>query len=238
MLPVYRILGELFLEAGNPRVAHHFLEIYLQYDQQDPQAWASLGQAHYLLGEDPSGAMQAFDKALAINKDLFSALYYRGMIYLERGEGQMAVNDLFAARTVDRESLAASLGLARALLIADRVNDAKSQFLFTLGMAEDDRQRAEVYYYRALALESIGEFREAGRDWQALLTLPADMVPQKWLDTAQEHLTLLTPTATATSTPKMGTATPTKIPPSPTPTRTPSPTARRTPLPPESSLEP
>lgn len=238
MLPVYLMLGELFLEAGNPRVAHHFLEIYLQYDQQDPQAWAYQGQAQYLLDEDLSAAMQSFDKALAIREDLFSALYYRGMIYLERGEGQMAVNDLFAARAIDRDSLAASLGLARALLMAERTNDAKSQFLFTLGMAEDDRQRAEVYYYRALALESIGEFKEAGRDWLALLALPADVVPQEWLDTAQEHLILLTPTATATPTPKVGTATPTSTPPSPTPTRTPSPTARRTPLPPASSLEP
>ncbi|MBE9474036.1 MAG: tetratricopeptide repeat protein [Chloroflexi bacterium] len=168
--------------------------------------------------------MQAFDLALSLDENSFIALLYRGLSYLEAGEGQLAVNDLFIARNFDRESFVASLGLARALSLAERYNDAISQFNGSEQLATTDQQQAEVYYWRAKTFIATGDVRSAVEDYQALLELPVENVSEEWLEVAQEYIIQLTPTPTMTPSPIPATKTPTVATPTSTSTMTASPT--------------
>jgi tetratricopeptide (TPR) repeat protein len=229
ILNVYRTLGELNLFSGNTRQARNFLEIYLRYIKDDPYTWAIYGQALFESGGYLDQAMQAFNLALELDENSLTALLNRGYAYLELGEGQLAVNDLFIARNFDRESFQASLGLARALSLAERYDDAISQFKGSELLSSTEYQQAEVYYWRARTFDQIEEIKSAALDFSALLDLHSEDIPSDWIEEAQAYLIQLTPTPTMTSSPLPPTNTP-MVTPSITPSSTPQPT-RVTPSP-------
>jgi tetratricopeptide (TPR) repeat protein len=236
ILTVYLTLGNLYLMTGHAERASHFLEIYLRYVTDDVNAWATYGRALFERGDHFEEAMQAFNLALALDENSFEALLFRGLSYLEVGEGQLAVNDLFLARNFDRESFSASFGLAKALFLAERYDDAISQFTASEQLVGTDQQRAEVYYWRALAFNAIEDKLSAMKDFQALLELPAEFVSEGWIEEAQDYIINLTPTPTMTPSPLPATPTPTVATPTSSPTLTasptiptPSPTSTRTP---------
>jgi tetratricopeptide (TPR) repeat protein len=231
ILSVYQTLGTLYLTAGDSDQAAHFLEIYLRYEKDNAEAWAAYGRSLFESGENFEQAMQALDLALLLDENSFTSLMFRGLTYLEIGEGQLAVNDLFIARNFNRQSFDASLGLARALHLTERLEDAINQFSVCEELAETDKQRAEVYYWRAQAFDNIGDFKSAVEDYLTLLNFSPEIAPQSWLEEAEEYLIELTPTPTPspTVTPPPPTNTPTEI--IPTSTPTPSPTNISTPTP-------
>ncbi len=224
ILEVYKILGELNVLSGESDQAIHFLEIYLRYVKDDPYTWAIYGQALFDGGGQLDQAMQAFDLALELDENSLTALLYRGYAYLELGEGQLAVNDLFMARNFDRESFSASLGLARALALSERYDDAVSQFTGSEQLSETVLQQAEVYYWRAKTFDNMKDIKSAVQDLIALLDLSSEEIPVKWISEAENYLIQLTPTPTMTNTPLPPTETPTVVTPTPTPTLTPQPT--------------
>jgi tetratricopeptide (TPR) repeat protein len=228
ILEVYLTLGNLNLQAGNPDQASHFLDIYLRYVRDDAEAWATYGRAVFEGGDNFEQAMQALDLALILDENSFNALLYRGLTYLEVGEGQLAVNDLFIARNFDRDSFDASLALARALHLAERIDDAISQFTGSEQLVISDDQQAEVYYWRAQAYHSSGDYKSAANDYQALLDLPEGTAAEAWTDFAQEYILKLTPTPTMTPSPPN---TPTIILPTSTSTMTPTASPTSTPRP-------
>ena len=136
-------------------------------------------------------------KAIDLDKSQANAYLYRGLIYLDLNQGQDAVNDLVQARRLDNKSFEASLALGRGLFATNRLNDARGQISSSLDLAQTDEQRAQVYYYRALVLEALGNPPAARQDWQALIDLPESTLPADWAAMAQ---TQLAPTATATFT--------------------------------------
>jgi tetratricopeptide (TPR) repeat protein len=224
ILEVYQTLGNLHLLSGNSDQASHFLEIYLRYVTDDANTWAAYGRALFESGDRFDEAMHAFDLALVLDENSFTALLFRGLSYLESGQGQLAVNDLFIARNFDRESFVASLGLARALSLAERYNDAVSQFTGSELLASTESQRAEVYYWRADTFRLIGDKISALNDFETLLTIEDETIPEIWLNEAQQFILEMTPTPTMTSSPLPATLTPTVATPTFTPTSTPSPT--------------
>jgi len=224
ILSIYKTLGELNLISGEADQASHFLEIYLRYKKDDPHTWATYGRALFEEGDQMEQAMQAFDLALALDENSFTALLYRGYVYLELGEGQLAVNDLFIARNFDRESFLASQGLARALSSSERYEDAISQYTGSEQLAHTELQQAEVYYWRAKTFIELGNIASAVKDYIAILDLPAEELPANWIAEAQDYIIHLTPTPTMTSSPLPPTDTPTVVTPSSTPTLTPKPT--------------
>ena len=236
ILEIYKILGELNVYSGDSDQAIHFLEIYLRYVKDDPYIWAIYGQALFDDGEQLEQAMLAFDLALDLDENSLTALLFRGYAFLELGEGQLAVNDLFIARNFDRESFRASIGLARALALTERYDDAISQFTGSEQLSKNVLQQAEVYYWRAKTFDKIKDFKSAGQDFLALLDLSSEEIPEDWTEEAQIYLFQLTPTPTMTNSPPPPTETPTLVTPTltststPMPTKiTPSPTLTRTP---------
>ena len=130
-------------------------------------------------------------------------------------EGQPAVNDLMMARRLDTNSFAINLGLGRALLIAERLDDARAQIDSSEKLAENDAQLAAVYYWRAIAMEADDQARAAALVWEAMLDLAEESVPEEWQLVAMAHIAALTPTPTVTFTPTASstpTTTPTRKP--------------------------
>ncbi len=241
LLTAYRTLGQAAMANQEYATALEALKTFLTYQKDDAAGWAALGQLYArffvpaqaylefpadLQEKDLEAALEAFQQADALDNKapLLELYFYRGLVYLAQGEGQKAVNDLLFARKLDPKSFPTSMGLARALYAANRLNDARPQFDASLDLAATDAEQAAVFYWRAQVLEKLGNPPAARRDWVALLALPEDALPPNWGETAAEHIAALnTPTATATAS---KTATPTA---SPTPTRSPTPKASPTP---------
>ena len=88
-------------------------------------------------------------------------------------------------------------------------------------LAQNETNLAAVYYWRALTLECLDQGEEAVLNWQYLMNLPLEFVPDEWEIIAAEKLL---PTATPSLTPSPSpTSTPTN-----TPTETTTPTATQT----------
>jgi tetratricopeptide (TPR) repeat protein len=238
LLPAYLVLGQAAMANEDPETAQEVLKTYVIYDQKNADAWLTLGIASYLAGDDLDYALKALDEALALDEDLLQARYYRGLVYLDLGEGQKAVNDLLAASRIETGSFEINLALGRALIAAERYEDGFAVLDNSAALAENDDQLAQLYYWRAQVLEILDRSSEALSDWKALLDLDEDIFPGNWVDMANERiatLTILTATMTYTPTPtrtKTLTQTPTFTPTrTRTPTLTPTPTRTRTPTP-------
>ena len=231
ILPVYYTLGLTHLQNGNPGRAIHYFETYLRYVQDEARVWESYGRALFEQGKSYPEAVQAFNTALEFDEGSPTAILYRGLTYLELGEGQSAVNDLVLARNFDRESFEASFGLGQGLFQTERIEEAISQYGGSENLADTDLQRAAVYYSRAQAFTALGDHISAIKDYQALIDLKSEDIPEEWIEYAQEYILSSTPTPTLTPSPLPKTNTPTLIPPSSTPTRTTtsSPTTTQTP---------
>jgi tetratricopeptide (TPR) repeat protein len=219
-LPAYLVLGQVSLAAGDITNSIDKLKTYLLYQPEDAFAWSMLGEAYYKQGTDYRSALAVLNKALGLDEENPPALLYRGLTFLELKEGQLAVNDLFKVRNLDREAFEASLGLGRGLFLTDRFPDAISQMTSSQSLAKTDYELAQVYYWRALARKAEGETRQAAKDWQLLLSLEKEFVPEEWITEAEQNLISLTPSPTPS---------PSAIPRTPTPTIVPTAKPNQTP---------
>ena len=229
LLPAYRVMAEAMQAQGDLKGSLIPLVTYTKYEEDDAQAWVWLARAQDAAGMTDD-ALKSFDRALKIDNRLFEALLRRGQIYLDRKDGEKALEDFRAALRLKTDSYDASIGAAKAYMMIEEPGDAYMQLERTNGLAKTDAQKAELYYWRGQSLEDLKEFVAALKTWNSLLALPRASVPAEWVKYAQERifeLTRLTPTVTLTYTP---TSTQTRI---PTATLKPSATPRpsRTPVP-------
>lgn len=230
LLPAYLALAQAHFALGNYDKAQSFINTYLQFITDDVQAWMTSGQINLALGKDYQHAQEDFTQALSLDSKLVDAYYYRGQTYLLAGLGQKAVNDFAAALQFNSRSFDYNLGFGHALFLAGRALDAYHALQTAEKLAQDDEQRAGVYYWEALALEQIGNPNAAIATWKALLALPEEAVSQDWINSAHSHLlTLNPPTRTQTPTATRVTLTPTGTATlQATPTKTGTPSASRT----------
>jgi tetratricopeptide (TPR) repeat protein len=253
LLPVYRTLAEIFMRLERYTEALGPAETYMRYreDQNDSLGWALLGEARFR-NENIDGALDALDRALELGRGNARIYYIRGEIFLSQGEAQDAINAFADGYRMEDRNFDINLGLGRALYAAERYIDAFQQMNATENMAESDTQLAAVYYWRARILDDGGNPNVAKENYESLLNLPSEIVPEEWAKFSKERLLVLnppthTPTVTITPTPtktqtftptpsptrtptRRPTLAPTRISRTPTPTRTRSPaTATRTP---------
>ena len=73
------------------------------------------------------------------------------------------------------------------------------QFTRMDASAVDDAQKAELIYWRAVTLSSLGESAAAIRDFETFLSYPVEIVkPELRSDAETRYLALITPTPTPT----------------------------------------
>jgi len=141
----------------------------------------------------------------------------------------------------DRDDFDVTLFLGKILYDSNQYSLGLVYLNISEQLVENESNLAEVYYWRALTLENLDQEEKAILNWQNLMDLPLEFVPDEWEITAAEKLLPTpTPSATFTSTPTLtptitptGTSTPTETLTSTmtetptitfTPTLTPSPT--------------
>ena len=200
LLPAYLTLGQIYLNIGFPRRAIDYLETYTNYITENAKAWALLGESYYETNQAVE-AMKALDYSIEIEESNYQVHLIRGYIYLDEGEGQLAVNEFFNARSLDPDSFEACVGMAHALLLAGRQGDTLRQINSCQTLVIDDKQQVSIFYHRAIIFEAIGNYKLAAEDWLALLAYPTEIVSRTWKNTAEKHLEDLTPTPSPTSTP-------------------------------------
>ena len=222
LLPAYLLLGQVYFEMGDFEDVIDPLETYTLYVPDDLNGLVTLARAYQEIGRAEE-AIELLDKAIEIDNEAWELRYTRGLLFLDTGDTQAALNDLVEANRMQPNNFDINIALGQIFLAQEDYGPAYLRFDGSENLADSDEQLAVVYYNRALALEAIGDFSSliaAERDWNALLALPEGIVSDEWLATAEEHLLILNP---PTSTPSL---TPTIT---PSPTRTPIPTRTSTP---------
>jgi tetratricopeptide (TPR) repeat protein len=234
----YRLLAEALRANKNAAGSVDPLEIYTRYAADDAEALAWLGQGYAAMGNS-SSALRTLDLALAINPQSFEVRLIRAQYFIDLKDGGKAVDELRAASALRPDAFPVSLGLGRAALINNDPSEAWRDFTAALRLAQTDTEKAQAYYWRAIALEIARQIPQALADWADLMRLPATALPQELRDSAQQHIqalntptptprpsTTLSATATVSATPTSRTATPTA-----TVSITPSATASAVPAP-------
>ncbi len=220
ILPVYLVLGEAYAANGEYQNAADALRTYTTFVTDDSRAFFITGKINYLAGNYEE-ALDWLNRSIDLENNPEARLY-RGLTYVELGDGDNAAFEIEHALDFFPDSFVGQIGLTRAYYLLEKFGSASIQADTAFALAETDNELAQVYYWRALSLEKQPErIAQAKRDWESLLALPADSMPSEWRVTAQQHLAALTtPSVTPTPT-KRGTATKT-----PTPSRTPTPTPK------------
>jgi tetratricopeptide (TPR) repeat protein len=236
LLPAYKILGQALQANGQADQSVEPLETYLLYETEDAEALSLLVNAYE--------ATNQIEKALVLLGDVvqldrinWRAFLRRADLYMSLNRPKEALEDYQEAFRINPFSYRSSMGIGLAFYADQQPRNAYMQFERTRGLAEQDTQKAELYYWLARTLEEINEPVAASNHWELLLELPVEAVDPEWIAYAKERLAVL---ATATHTPIPPTATRTLRPtgsvtPTPTasstrfPTRTLKPTSTRAP---------
>lgn len=163
------------------------LQSYLAFAGDDGAAWQTLGMSYQLGGQEDL-ALEAFERALSLDSNLPQAAYYRGLHELETNQATSAVADFRVAVTNAPDWFEARIFLAAAYLATDNPSGAFFEINAGSRLAKSDEQRAMLFYWRATALEALGQNSTALADWQSLLNLPVDAVPPDWRATAQQRV--------------------------------------------------
>jgi tetratricopeptide (TPR) repeat protein len=215
-VPSYLVGGRVNLETGRAGTA---LEMLIKYDPYVPkktwQFYYSLGKAYYLTGSDMNQAESLLNQAVSLGGNNSSLYQIRALVYLELGEQEKAVAEAFNARNVDREEFDVNLFLGKILYNSSQYSLGLVYLNISEHQAQNEANLAEVYYWRALTLENLDQKEKAIHNWQNLMSLPLEYVPDEWEIIAAEKLL---PTATPSPTPS----------PSPTSTPTITPTVTQT----------
>ena len=208
LVDTYLVFGQAYMALGNTEKALENLELYAAFAEEEPLEYLVLKGLAYYYGGEYEEAVDLLTEALEKDPDHIDALVYRGLAYIELGEYQKALSDTFNARELEPEVFRTGLALGRAFFAAEEYTKAKAQFDAQEDRAGDDDQFAQVYYWRAHTFEKLREFYKADLDWQALLGLPSEAVPEDWRLEAEDHIlptstptAAPSPTASVTSTP-------------------------------------
>jgi len=224
-LPVYLVLGTAYQLNGQFDEAIVAFVTYNYNNPGDITAMLSLASGYNAAG-NYNEAIVLLDEVIAKDKKQSEAYYQRGVSYLGLEDFKKASDDFKLALAYDPNDFDAFIGLAQAYIKLDYPGDAYLQIKdHATKLAQSDEQKAQVYYWQAVALEAL-ENDSALTYWQDLLDLPIGVVSELWrnqaLERIAEHVTA-SPTTVSSIT---STRTATK---SVTPTKTPTPTRTKTP---------
>lgn len=187
LLPSYLTIASAQQGLGEYAASVETLQTYLGFEGEDGRGWELLGLAHQLNGNE-AFAREAFERALELDANLPSASYYRGIQELEAGRAEAALSDFRVAVTGAPDWFEARVYLGRALLATGNPSAAFFEVNAGAPLAKADAQRAQLFYWRATALESLNQPTNARADWQSLLNLPSAAVPAEWRQEAQRRL--------------------------------------------------
>lgn len=204
LLNGYLLRGRILQAAGRAAESLEPLEVYRLHGKQalDAEALALLGAA-YEANARIDDALDAYSESLALDGRQLNLYLARGSLYLEQDDAAAALTDFNQALKLDSRLFVAQIGKARAELLAENYGQAYQTLNKAEASVDGEQDLAEVIYWRAQSLEPNNP-PAAIKEWERLLTLPEESVPEDYRQTAQERITALatpTPTRTPASTP-------------------------------------
>ncbi len=224
ILETYRFLGQAYQAAGRMVDSLDPLLVFtLHSKEEDPQAIAWLGSAYAAAGNTEE-AIKQFDRAIKIDRFSVDIYMQRGQLYYSSSEFEAALEDFSTALKIQPKLYEACMMIGETQLKLQQPGNAYIQLSECQKMAENDQQSGRLFFYRALALEELGN-EVALDDWERLFSLPEESLQPEWVATANAYLSLRfspTPsstkststipspvvTNTSTTTPKTSTPTP------------------------------
>ena len=208
-LPVYLLLGELYIDGGDYQSSLDPLELYVVYKDEDARAFALLGRSHFELG-NYQAAITTLDDAISLDPVVSRRYYvYRGLSHLELGDVDKAAEDLNRAFEVSPQAYNVNLGLVRVYFLQEKFGTAFQKVEALQALTTTDEEIALTLYWRALIQEKRGEQEDAIRTWQDLLTMDPRVLSSEMRLEVERHLREV---VTPTNTPRPGTRTPTPRP--------------------------
>jgi tetratricopeptide (TPR) repeat protein len=132
--------------------------------------------------EDFYGAVEAYRKAINLQREYPEAYFNLGNVLRELGAPEAAEARYKAAVAQDPEFAAAHYNLADIQEEQGRLEEAKASLQAAL---EADPNFADAHYNLALCYERLGKPEEARRHWSAYLDIDPN---SEWADVAREHL--------------------------------------------------
>jgi tetratricopeptide (TPR) repeat protein len=201
ILDNYLIHARALDATGRVDEAIPAVQTYLTFDEENADAWFLYGKA-LVGGEYYQAAITAFTTALQLRSTLGETFYYRGIAHFELGQYEGALADLERTVELYPDWFEARILYGRTLQAVGE----KFQGYLTINasnpLARTNEERAVFHYWRAIALEIVDNPEAALEDWQALLDLPDEAVPEEWVQTARGRIAgVAPPTLTPPPTP-------------------------------------
>lgn len=187
LLPNYLAKAEALQGVQQYAASIETMQTYLTFEGEDARGWELLGLG-YQFDDQTDVALQAFDRALELDPNSPQAAYFRGLQELVNEKAQSALGYFQVALAGIPDWFEAHIGLAQALLGIGNASGAFFEVNASSKLAETDEQRAAFFYWRATALEALGQMQTALADWQSLLDLPASAMPAEWRQTAEDRI--------------------------------------------------
>ena len=240
-LDAYLVLAQAYLANGDYESALAPLKTVSLYDPQNDEVNALLAQVNFSQGHYDE-VIDYATKALERNRQNGKAYLLRGKAYLAQEKYDLAYNDLKLAQALRPYVPEPNIMLGVALYKMGEPGDAYVFLNKVESRMQTDEQKAQFYFWRAMALKDLGEGDAAARDFQRVMGYPEEAVTADMrAEALKNYLEIYTATPTMTSTPTQTftpsltptrTSTPTKsLTPTRTSTSTKTPTPSRTPTP-------
>ena len=121
--PKSLLLGQKYLEEGNYEKALKYLTRASELMKGHPQVWNHLGLAYHGL-KNPIKAVESYQYAIRIDRNLPAPHYNLGVLLLEEGHYPQAISELNAFVTLQTNSPAGWTKLGTALVRAKRPDEA------------------------------------------------------------------------------------------------------------------
>lgn len=173
ILEAYGLLGYILIEQGRYEDSLSPLQTHLAYNPNDWLGWSYMGQAQYYSG-DFGLAEETLSQSLNLNPADKTAYYLRGLIRLEQGRYEEALNDLIEAqqRGIIHDQLL--YGIAKASYGLGNYDTTLETINLIIQTSSDQGLLAEVYTLQATIFEAQDPplYEEAMLAWQSISDLP------------------------------------------------------------------
>ncbi len=169
-------LAALYFDEGRFDETITETDEILKAEPEQLRALTIQGLVYYRRG-DADSALDRFQKVIdlgtskkygAFIQDVNNASYFAGVILLERGEYDKAVEDFRRSLVFDSADADAHAQLGRSLLALGQYEYALEELTIATRFMPGE---AEFHYYRALVLEKMGNVEEAKQEAQRALGL-------------------------------------------------------------------
>jgi tetratricopeptide (TPR) repeat protein len=204
----YRTLAQALILNGREAEAYGLIELYLRHEEnkQDPLAMYLYGRAQqpYDMHEK---AVSNFEKAYDITKRIYEMSNYWAISLIALGDYEKALERIQVPIERIPRWFEPYQVQAQIYYLLEQYEDAKDSIEEGAELARTDQELASLFYWRGKIYEDFGYPGISLENWEKLLELDAEEVPEEWLSEARERVSAAPTLPEQTPTPPEATQT-------------------------------